>query len=439
MKRKLLLLSAIVPLLLTSCEKEDSYFKQFSVSNITSDTGRVRVVDSIYGTVSPFDTQILLQLYSSPSNAITFSQDFDFLIKKYHALFDRYYSYTIDGEKINNVKTFNDSYGTNEAIKVDDILFETLKEAIEFTKETNGLFNIASGKLATLWANQITQAKSSDSYSQESYAAGRLIYHDPADDVIQKATTCTPSADIIDEVLVLDSKNKTVTFKSFGGCDGKDNKAELTFGAVGKGRAVDLFIDNYSDYSILINAGQSSVKTNKFKKGQEPWSLEIANPKFNEKMSILFDSYLVGSYFKVNSAEVYFRKGGNFNFSTSGYYNNYYQSYQTGKIRSHIVNPQTGYSETTFDAVSVFTDNSTYGDMYSTALTNTKSIDEAQELLAKLNKKFKQNAVAFYIVKEGEKEIYYVPDSLKDVLQVKDKKKYNLNYDIVSEIRVIGE
>ncbi len=92
-----------------------------------------------------------------------------------------------------------------------------------------------------------------------------------------------------------------------------------------------------------------------------------------------------------------------------------------------------------FDAVSVFTDNSTYGDMYSTALTNTKSIDEAQELLAKLNKKFKQNAVAFYIVKEGEKEIYYVPDSLKDVLQVKDKKKYNLNYDIVSEIRVIGE
>lgn len=156
-------------------------------------------------------------------------------------------------------------------------------------------------------------------------------------------------------------------------------------------------------------------------------------------MSILFDSYLVGSCFKVNSAEVYFRKGGNFNFSTSGYYNNYYQSYQTGKIRSHIVNPQTGYSETTFDAVSVFTDNSTYGDMYSTALTNTKSIDEAQELLAKLNKKFKQNAVAFYIVKEGEKEIYYVPDSLKDVLQVKDKKKYNLNYDIVSEIRVIGE
>ena len=81
MKRKLLLLSAIVPLLLTSCEKEDSYFKQFSVSNIISDTGRVRVVDSIYGTVSPFDTQILLQLYSSPSNAITFSQDFDFLIK----------------------------------------------------------------------------------------------------------------------------------------------------------------------------------------------------------------------------------------------------------------------------------------------------------------------------------------------------------------------
>lgn len=53
MKRKLLLLSAIVPLLLTSCEKEDSYFKQFSVSNIISDTGRVRVVDSIYGTVSP--------------------------------------------------------------------------------------------------------------------------------------------------------------------------------------------------------------------------------------------------------------------------------------------------------------------------------------------------------------------------------------------------
>ncbi len=84
--------------------------------------------------------------------------------------------------------------------------------------------------------------------------------------LFKKLQLVLASADIIDEVLVLDSKNKTVTFKSFDGCDGKDNKAELTFGAVGKGRAVDLFIDNYSDYSILINAGQSSVKTNKFKK-----------------------------------------------------------------------------------------------------------------------------------------------------------------------------
>ena len=42
---------------LTSCEKEDSYFKQFSVSNIISDTGRVRVVDLYMELFLLFDTQ----------------------------------------------------------------------------------------------------------------------------------------------------------------------------------------------------------------------------------------------------------------------------------------------------------------------------------------------------------------------------------------------
>lgn len=439
MKRAFIYL-LLLPLLLVSCRKNpdayDGYRKNIVVSQITPYSGRVRVSDSP-ASVSPFDTSIVAAIYSRPDNLTSLTEDFDFLFKKCHALFDRYHSYTIDGVAVNNLKTINESYGSGKAVAVDPLLFETLKEAIEFTKETDGLFNIAIGSLATLWADQIELAQKSSLYADESYSAGRLIYDDPSEPAVRNATVCVPSAAVIDEVLVLNSRTKTVTFNRFAGCDGPNQKAELTFGAVGKGKATDLFAASYPDLSVLINSGQSSVKTQNYKKGQEPWSLQVANPLYNEKISVTGDGNIAAAYFKVNPSEVFFLKGGEFNFSTSGYYNNYYVSSVDGTVRSHIVNPTTGYSVNTFDAVSVFTDSATYGDMFSTALTNSDSIAAAEMLLARLNRKFKQHAVAYYVCREEGKEVFYVPSDLIEVLQLKDPAKDKLKYDLVSEIRLI--
>lgn len=431
----------LVPLTLAGCRKQGDYdgYKHSLVSSaITAYSGRVRLLDST-GSVNPFDTSILANIYSRPDNLTGLKEAFDFSFKKYHALFDRYHSYSIDGVPVNNIKTINDSYGTDEPIKVDPVLFDTLKKAIAFTKETDGLFNIAVGALTTLWSDQIERAVLSSKYIDESYESGRLIYDDPSPADIAAATVCVPSASVIDDVLVLDSRRQTVTFKRFSGCDEKAFKPSLTLGAVGKGMAADLFADLFPDLSFLLNAGQSSVKTQNYKNGQSPWRLQIANPQYNEKIAVIGDAALVGPQFHLNSSEVYFERGGNFNFSTSGYYNNYFLSAEAKVVRSHIVNPKTGYSETAFDAVSVFTDEAGYGDMYSTALTNAGSVTEAQSLLAKLNRTFGQHAVAYYVVRENGREVFYVPEELAEVITLKDPKADRLPYDLVSEIRVIGQ
>lgn len=438
-KRALFLLS--FSLLLTSCAEftgkyPADYTKVYTLTSITPYEGRVRITD-VQSSVQTFDTSVLLQVYKEVDKEEDFIADFNFSFHYYHALFDRYHDYSLDSSQIVNVKKINESFGKGQTLTIDPILFEALKEGVEFTKATDGLFNIAIGGLSTLWADQIAKAQSSNKYSDKSYELGRLVYDDPIEETISRATVCVPSSDIIDDVIVLNEDNMTVTFNAFEGCDGITNKAEITLGALGKGMATELFAKQYKSLPLLINAGSSSVKTQNAKASGKAWNLQVANPLLYEKISIIGDASIAQNYFELNPSEVYISRKGNFNFSTSGYYNNYFVSNTTNELRSHIVNPNTGYSVTTFDAVSVFTDEAGYGDMYSTALSNTNSIQEAEALLEKLNSKFNQHAVAYYIVREEGKEVFYIPDSLKSTVLI--RKASDMTYSLVSSIKYISD
>ena len=56
----------------------------------------------------------------------------------------------IEGKDIVNLKTINDSYGKNLEVAVSDELYSLLKQGVEYTKLTNGYFNILSGGLTVI-------------------------------------------------------------------------------------------------------------------------------------------------------------------------------------------------------------------------------------------------------------------------------------------------
>ena len=90
---------------------------------------------------SPFGTAIRLITYCEKDNATIFPS-FEKEIIRLHKLFDRYNDYLDEnGNKINNLKSINDSYGSGEKIYVDKDMIDLLKLSIEISELTEGYFN----------------------------------------------------------------------------------------------------------------------------------------------------------------------------------------------------------------------------------------------------------------------------------------------------------
>ena len=66
---------------------------------------------------------------------------------------DRYHNY----EQINNLKTINDSCGSDTFVNVSDELFELIKLSIDITKLSEGKFNLAMGNIIDLYSSKISE------------------------------------------------------------------------------------------------------------------------------------------------------------------------------------------------------------------------------------------------------------------------------------------
>ena len=349
-------------------------------------------------------------------------------VSRLHKIFDRHYYYKAQDDYsvdvITNIKTINDSYGTNQEVKCSDELYSLLKTSIHGYELTNGYFNIFTGSLTDYW-NQI--------FDEVLNFGGSLQDNDPyynesKKQQLEEIVSSIPNT--IEEVkqqLTFNDENKTVIFNKL---EKNVIRPYISVGGIAKGMATDIiknkFIESGYLNGYLISGGSSistvskPIYTNK-EKGQNLSVINPATSNIVEKKAA----------FSLKFTE-------EFNFSTSGNYTtgkSYSFKTDNGDIvyRHHIINPFTGYPESYYRSVSIATSyfSNAMVDIFSTALMNT-SIEEGIVLRNKLFEMYPNGDFnVFYLRQIGDDDnaevtVYATSDMNKTL---KTEKGVNVDYE----------
>jgi FAD:protein FMN transferase len=180
-----------------------------------------------------------------------------------------------------------------QPFKVSHELFELLAACVDYSRKSEGTFDISVGPLMKVWGFY--------------KGSGHL----PAEGAVSDALQTVGYQNII-----LDSKTRTVRFAQEG--------VELDPGGVGKGYAVDRMIEvlrNKGVRSALVSAGGSSIYALGNPPNRNGWEIHLMDPKSPlrpvETVTLRDESL-----------------------STSGSHEKFF--YADGKLWSHIMDPRTG-------------------------------------------------------------------------------------------------
>lgn len=262
----------------------------------------------------------------------------------YHRLLDIYHTY--DG--LHNLKTVNDCAGS--AVTVDARLGAFLAFGKEICRLTEGKTNLALGRVTALW--------------QEARTAGTPYL--PRREQITEALSHT------DLTCLTVSEDGTVVGLS-------DAAVRLDAGAIGKGYAAQKIAEALlaaDCTSFLLNLG-GNVLAYGAKPDGSPWLVGITAPD---------SSALANATVPLHNAALV----------TSGSY----QRYMTvdGVRYHHIIDPDSGYPDSTYFSVSVQCADSALADALSTALFCMR-VEEGKALLAAI-----PSAAACWILTDGSTE-----------------------------------
>ncbi|MBR4122635.1 MAG: hypothetical protein IKR06_05020, partial [Erysipelotrichaceae bacterium] len=72
-----------------------------------------------------------------PAKESELQKEFNDIVTHYHRLLDPHHYYSIDGERISNLKALNDSYGSDTPLKVDPDLIKALEESFVLCELTD--------------------------------------------------------------------------------------------------------------------------------------------------------------------------------------------------------------------------------------------------------------------------------------------------------------
>ena len=214
------------------------------------------------------------------------------------------------------------------AVSVPNEFIELTQTAINYSKKTDGSFDITVGNLFELW--KINGEK------------GAL----PSQDELKSALECTGYQNI-----KLESNNVSFT---------KDC-ISLDFGAIGKGYVVDEIVRIARKYGVkngLINFG-GNIYALGTPLDSDAWDIGINDPA------------KPGEIIKYLSLK-------NHGTATSGDYEKYFEI--NGKRYSHIINPRTGLPVEEISSVTVIAKTGTEADVYSTAFS-VLGLEKAKKLL----------------------------------------------------------
>jgi FAD:protein FMN transferase len=195
-------------------------------------------------------------------------------------------------------------YAAERPVKVSAELFHLLSACVEYSRQSEGAFDISVGPLMKVWG-----------------------FYKGSGHLPQRAEVLEGLEKVGYRNILLDASNKTVRFAREG--------VELDPGGIGKGYAVDRMVDILRRDGIgsaLVSASGSSIYALGAPPGETGWKVRIRDPKDEAK----------------TVTEVTLK---NESMSTSGSYEKFF--WAEGKIYSHIMDPRTGYPSTGMLSASV--------------------------------------------------------------------------------------
>ena len=176
----------------------------------------------------------------------------------------------------------------------------------------------------------------------------------------------------MEEILVIDKENKTVTFNQMDGCT---SKVSINLGAFSKGYIIDKTKEKLMNYDAvwLLDAGTSTI-VGYDPDSQKTWTAGVVSPYNQAAMLYVLE---------LSSGQC---------LSTSGDDNQYFllntgSDYPT--VRCHILNPFTGFSENTYRSASIMTqDNAMISDVLSTVMFSIADKNLAFEIIQDFEKHY---------------------------------------------------
>jgi len=193
---------------------------------------------------------------------------------------------------------------SDKPVRISTELFQLLAACVEYSRESDGAFDITVGPLMKVWGF---------------YKGSGHLPH--------RAEVRGAMAHVGYQNILLDPKNNTVRFAKEG--------VEIDPGGIGKGYAVDKMVNVLKADGItsaLVSASGSSIYGIGAPPHEPGWKIKIRDPKDASKIA----------------SEVILRDN---SLSTSGNYEKFF--FAEGKLYSHIMDPRTGYPSEGMLAISV--------------------------------------------------------------------------------------
>jgi thiamine biosynthesis lipoprotein len=211
-------------------------------------------------------------------------------------------------------------------VEVSESVFEVLRRSVEFSKKSNGGFDVTVGPFMDLWRSAEKQ-QVTPTEQQLADAKAKVGY----------------------EKLILDEANKTVRFAVEG--------MRLDLGGIAKGYGIDLAVEAMQARGAvggMVDVGGDIRCFGAAPEGKPKWTVGLQDPA-------AADEYVLGGsvllVLELTDRAV----------TTSGNYRRFVTI--AGKRYSHIVNPATSTSAEELSSVTVIAKNATDADALATAVT----------------------------------------------------------------------
>ena len=265
-------------------------------------------------------------------------------------------------EEGTEIDKINEAAGVS-AVKVSEDAFINIKEGLEYSRLTEGSFDITVGPLVKLWSIGLPEAKV------------------PTQVEIEQALPLINYQDV-----VLDEEASTVYLKNKG--------MMIDLGSIAKGYTADVIAEMLKEKGVqraLIDLGGNIYALGSHPEGR-PWNIGIQSP-YSTRGEII-------GYLPIENKSVV----------TSGVYERYIE--QDGKKYHHILNPFTGYPyDNEILGVTIISDKSIDGDALSTSVFS-KGLQGGMEFI-----ETQSDIDAIFITKENK---VYVTSGIKDSFVLQD-------------------